>query len=88
MHFCGNPSINLLPQLEFNEFHISFHNHRHILYEPCLYRILCLGVPNCGSERKKKGIPKTEFYSYLRQASLIEDEKVYIIFFNTIIINT
>ena len=35
MHFCGNPSRNWLPQLEFNEFHISFQNLRQIFRELC-----------------------------------------------------
>ena len=35
-HLCGNPSINCLPQIEFNELHIFFHNLRQIFRELCL----------------------------------------------------
>jgi hypothetical protein len=33
MHFCGNYSRYRLPHLEFNEFHIFFHNLRQIFHE-------------------------------------------------------
>ena len=33
MIFCGNPSRNWLPHIEFNEFHISFHNLEQIFRE-------------------------------------------------------
>ena len=43
--FCGNPLRKLLPHIELNEFHISFHNLRPIACELRSRRIPCLFGP-------------------------------------------